>query len=103
LTEELKLAGTETDLAVRIARYFLAQHLLRLGEPQAALPAIEPALGFSGDFGWRMVESEVRKALGHVEAMTALRFALDSAKTDEQRSDVRERIALMEQQGKDSG
>ena len=104
LTEELSLAENETDLAVRIARYFLAQHLLKLGEPQAALAAIEPAVGFSGDFALRMVESEVRQALGqHLEAMTALRFALESAKTDEQRSDVRQRIALMEQQGKHAG
>jgi tetratricopeptide (TPR) repeat protein len=107
LAEEESLAeGDVNSVTVRVARYFLARHLLRLGDAQTALATIEPVIDSWNNFALRIVESEARHALGHnIEALAALQRALDFAKTDEQRNDVHERMGRIEteQRGKNAG
>jgi tetratricopeptide (TPR) repeat protein len=104
LEEELALAEGDNSPAVRASRYFLGEHLVRIGQPSAALTVVAPMLGLPGDFALRLVEAEAQRALGdQMRAVAALQRALESATTDKQRDEVRARIARMEQSPDDTG
>ena len=98
LEEELAIAeGDNNSPAVRAARYFLGEHLLRMGQPGAALAAVAPMLGLPNDCSLRLVEADAHTALGdRTRGLAALERALESATTDKQRDDIRARIAGLE-------
>jgi hypothetical protein len=59
---------------------------------------VAPALGQPGDFVLRLLEAEAQRALGETgQAIAALECALKSATSDEQRRDVRTRIARIQE------
>lgn len=99
LQEELVLANDDSSSpAVRACRYFLGEHLVRMGEPGLALSVIGPALGKSGDFILRFVEADAQHALGRsAGALAALRCALEAATTDHQRQEVQARLSRIQE------
>jgi Tfp pilus assembly protein PilF len=89
----------EGSAAVVVARYFLGEHYLRMGDPDSARRAIAPSLTASDKpLAW-LVEAE---ALGHVGAIEEARVAGDRALalalSDEQRERMRERLAELWEQ-----
>src|SRR5262245_16700847 len=98
LEEELAIAEGDHSPAVLASRYFLGEHLLRMGRPGAALTVVAPMLGLPNDCSLRLVEADARTALGdRKRAIAALERALESATTDIQRNNIRARIAGIEQ------
>jgi tetratricopeptide (TPR) repeat protein len=95
LQEELsQIDGNTNNPAIRAARFFLGEHLVRIGDSAAALETITPGLGQPGDRILRLVESDAHRALGHTDdAVKALRLALEAAETDEQREDIQMRLS----------
>ena len=89
----------ETSSPVVVARYFLGEHYLRMGDPDSARRAVAPSLTASDKpLAW-LVEAE---ALGHSgaieQARTAADRALALALSEEQRERMRERLAELWEQ-----
>jgi tetratricopeptide (TPR) repeat protein len=84
----------ESGLGVAIARYFLAEHLLKVNKPEEALEAIVPALHSKQPWLAHVVYSDALWKLGRrEESKTAAGLALELANSDKKRANVRERLA----------
>lgn len=101
LREELALSGdNQASPSVVAARYFLAEHLLHQGNPEAALTALAPSLGTAGDFSLRLVEARACAATGDTgRAIELLRALMARATTDEQRADLELQISAVDALG----
>jgi tetratricopeptide (TPR) repeat protein len=97
LEQEQRLyAGDAVAAPVVAARYFLAEHLLRLGQPKRALQTIAPVLnmGTRQEALARTIEATALFAMGAVqEARKAAGVALQCATSEKQRSTIREKLA----------
>ncbi|SFL85318.1 tetratricopeptide repeat protein [Rugamonas rubra] len=99
LAAELAQGAAQNSQGVLIARYFLADHMVRCGEPQLALQALETALQHAPDH-WlvRMVQAEALAALGRVEeARLAAEACFANVASEEKRAELRARLqAILE-------
>jgi tetratricopeptide (TPR) repeat protein len=91
-----RLDGHDLALATTIARYFLADHLVRHQQPERALREIAPSLTATSQNEWllRVVEVEAFSALQQlVQARLAAARALETAPSDAKRQDLTKRFA----------
>ena len=99
LTEALSISLQHNDngsAQVAVARYFLAEHLLRAGKPSTAIEVTEPSvLGKSGAEGiLHQVRALAFRALGiRDQARSEARMALDLALSPRQRKGFEETLA----------
>jgi tetratricopeptide (TPR) repeat protein len=95
--EEALYAGDTSAAPVVVARYFLAEHLLRMGAPEEALAAVAPILeGARQEPLSHSIKSAALHAMGRgSEAIAAAHDAVQLAHSDEQRKNVRERLAVV--------
>ena len=91
---ELENDPNEASAPVLIARYFLGEHYLRMGEPDSARRAIAPSLtAAERPLAW-LVETEALFLSGDVEgARRAGERALSMCANDEQRERIRARLS----------
>lgn len=92
----------ETDLAQdpgghspSVARYFLAEHSIRCGDPEAALRTLAPCLGVAGKLegALRVVQADALVHLGQrQQALEAAQLALAATTSETQRQNVSERL-----------
>lgn len=84
--------------AVAVARYFLGDLLLKLGDPKAALATIEPSLcGSCAEAPLRTVEAIAHWQLGtYAEAEASARKAVVSAQSDAQRDSIKEQLQCIQ-------
>jgi tetratricopeptide (TPR) repeat protein len=90
-----RLEGSDGALAVALARYFLAEHLLRHRDAASVLEVIAPSIECSGKTEWllRFVQARALAGLGRgAEAHTVAKRACDLAPSDMKRSELRERF-----------
>ncbi|MGQ3055539.1 MAG: tetratricopeptide repeat protein [Roseateles sp.] len=98
---ELALAAEQAQgqgdgsAAVKIARHFLADPLLRQGQPQRALDVLTPSLvALPDDWLLNMGQAEALFADGRVaDARTAAERALANASSQDKRTQLAERLA----------
>lgn len=96
---ELALGSSEGTAQVSVARYFLAEHALRVSDMQGALDAIQPSLFTATKFRGllHLVKAEAHARLGQPEAARAAALvALAGASTPEQLEKFRVRLRSME-------
>jgi tetratricopeptide (TPR) repeat protein len=87
-----------TGAGVRVARYFLGEHLLKMREPNQALAVIEPSFRQSSKQGWllRVVEARALWDLGRVEdAKRSAELAVSGAPSDEKAGELRGQLAAI--------
>lgn len=84
--------------AVAVARYFLGELLLKLGDPKTALATIEPSLcGSCTEAPLRTVEAIAHWQLGaYSEAKASARKAVVSARSDAQRDSIMEQLKFIQ-------
>ena len=87
--------------AVAVARYFLGDLLLKLGEPETALATIEPSFcGTCAEAPLRTVQSIAYWQLGEYSAAKdSVRKAVVSAQSDAQRDSIKERLKYIQHNG----
>jgi len=89
--------GSDTALATVLARYFLADHLVRHNEPERALAGIASSLASPpGRIEWmlRSVEAEAFAALERPsQAQSAARRALKTSPSEAKRQELAQRFA----------
>jgi Flp pilus assembly protein TadD len=86
------LDGNDCSIGVTTARYFLADHLLRHGEPEQVLDVISPSLAVVPQSEWllRLVQAQALHALSRTaEARWAAQRALEAAPSDQKRVEIR--------------
>jgi Tfp pilus assembly protein PilF len=90
----LKAHGDESNTAVVVARYFLGEHYLRMGDADSARRVVASSLEASPtSLAW-MVEAQALHLAGSAtEARAAGDRALELADNDGQRDQIRERLA----------
>ncbi|CAN7444478.1 tetratricopeptide repeat protein [Acidovorax sp. LjRoot66] len=103
LEQSLRVAreqgSAEGSIGVVIARYFLADHLLRQQQPQEALQVIEPSLVTGIDCEWllRLTKATALHALGRVdEARPEAAIALETAPSSQKRQQLAELLANLQ-------
>jgi Tfp pilus assembly protein PilF len=100
---ELRNDPDESSAPVLMARYFLGEHYLRMGEADSARRAVSPSLSASErPLAW-LVEAEALDLSGAIEdARAAASRAVSLASSDAQRERIRARLAgLLDQPGLD--
>jgi len=98
LALEITRAGDALDVSVVIARYFLAEFLLRHGQAQRALDEVSPHLGGAVHGQWLLylIAAEAWVALGDTTAAEqAARSALLAAPGDDKRTELRLRFLAL--------
>jgi tetratricopeptide (TPR) repeat protein len=93
-----RLDGQDLAIATTMARYFLADHLVRHNQPERALVEIAPSLATDNQNEWvlRVVETEARVALNQsAEARSAAARALETAPSASKREDLIRRFAQL--------
>ncbi|MFG6487612.1 hypothetical protein ACG04R_13090 [Roseateles sp. BYS78W] len=95
LAGELAQGQTEGTPSVKIARYFLADRLVRHGQPGRALDVLAPSLAvLPDDRLLNLAQAEALFALGQVaEARAAASRALAYAGSEAKRAQLAERLA----------
>lgn len=86
------LDGNDCSIGVTAARYFLADHLFRHGEPEQALDVIAPSLALVPEGEWllRLVQAQALHSLSRAaEASRAAHRALEKAPSDQKRAELR--------------
>ena len=81
--------------AVAVARYFLGDHLLKMGEPAQALEVVLQATGVAARQGWLLavIEARALHALGReAEAMVAAERAVECA-PDHKAEELRQELS----------
>lgn len=83
--------------AVKIARHFLADRLVRQGQPQRALDVLAPSLAvLPDDWLLNMGQAEALFAGGRVaDARVAAERSLGNASSEDKRTQLAERLALV--------
>ncbi len=91
---ELQGSADESSAPVVVARYFLGEHYLRIGEADSARRAVAPSLAAAQKpLAW-LVEAEALYLSGAIEdARAAAERALALANDDGQKERIRERLA----------
>ena len=92
LAAELAQENLEGSPAVTIARYFLADQLLRHGAPEQALETLAPSISHAPD-DWltRLVEAHVLFALNRTrEAKSAAALAISNAPTPKKAEELKQ-------------
>ena len=87
--------GVAGDSSVAMARYFLAEHYAKSGNPSAGLETLAPSLAAGAKPAplLRTVEAECLWQLGRIEeAQMAAHRAVEGANDDGQRAKLRERL-----------
>ena len=95
---ELALGSPEASAPVAVARYFLAEHALRVSEPRRALDAVMPSLGTATKLRavLYLVKAEAHVVLGEPEAArTAALVAVAGASSPEQREKFLVRLSRL--------
>jgi tetratricopeptide (TPR) repeat protein len=94
LAAEVAQGNSEGSPGVIIARYFLADQLLRTGAPQRAIEALVPSLSTApNDWLTRYVEAHVLFALNRgAEAKTAATLAVSNAPTPEKAEELKQSL-----------
>lgn len=95
LEVEIDRAAHQGEVGVTVARYFLAEFLLRHGHPRRALAVVLPGSTDCREAVWLLhsVEAEALAALGDRDAAEqAARRALGAAPSEDQRSELRLRF-----------
>jgi predicted Zn-dependent protease len=94
LAAELAQGNAEGTSAVTIARYFLANQLLRHGAPERALYTLLPSIGHApNDWLTRVVEAHVLFALNRpIEAKAAAALAIANAPTPAKAEELRKNL-----------
>lgn len=90
-----RLDGDDCAIGVSVARYFLADHLVRHGQPERALEAIAPSLAVKPESEWllRLVQAEALQAMSRsAEARDVAARALEIAPSDNKRNELRVRF-----------
>jgi tetratricopeptide (TPR) repeat protein len=85
----------DAEVGISVARYFLADHLVKHNDPTRALEVVRPSLAAGGKAEWilRVVEAEALVALGRAsEASGAAARAIELAPSDAKRAELRERF-----------
>ena len=97
LQQEEALYADTSAAPIVVARYFLAEHLLRMGAPEQALAAVAPILGGPKQEPLsHSIKSAALHAMGRGdEALASAHDAVQLARSDEQRKNVRERLAVV--------
>ena len=93
--EQAQGGASDAGPAVKIARHFLADRLVRQGQPQRALDVLAPSLTASPD-DWllNMGQAEALFAAGRVaDARAAAERALANASSEDKRTQLAERLA----------
>lgn len=89
----------EGSIGVVIARYFLADHLLRQQQPQEALQVIEPSLvrGMKSEWLLRLIKATALHALGRIdEARREAAIALETAPSSQKREEIAKLLATLQ-------
>ena len=94
LEAALRDARTADCPAVAVARYFLGDMLLKLGDPKAALATIESSFCAScAEAPLRTVEAIAHWQLGaYSEAKASAQRAIDCSRSDAQRDSIKEQL-----------
>ncbi|KQV87052.1 hypothetical protein [Pelomonas sp. Root1237] len=94
LAAELALGQGDSQPSVKVARYFLADRLLRLAETGRALKVLAPSLAaLPDDWLLNTAQAEALLAVGRAdEAKAAARRALANAGSDAKRAQLAERL-----------
>jgi tetratricopeptide (TPR) repeat protein len=98
LAESLRQDSSGYGPGVSIARYFLSEHLLKMGEPSKALAIVQarPENASRQDWVLRIVEARALWALGRrEESRKAAATAVEFAPTEQKRSEIREDLAFI--------
>ena len=95
LAAELARKEVEGSPAVKMARYFLAEQLLRQGLAELALEALTPSINHApNDWPTRMAEARVLFALERkTEAKTAAKLAIANAPTQKKAQELEEELS----------
>lgn len=95
LAVELAHKEVEGSPAVTMARYFLAEQLLRQGSPVLALEALAPSVSHApNDWPTRLAEARVLFALERkTEAKTAARLAIANAPTPKKAQELEQELS----------
>lgn len=94
LETEIAQGQPEGSPAIIVARYFLADQLLRLGESERALEILSPSLSHApGDWLTRLEEAHVLYALDRkAEAKAAAELAVQYAPTPEKAEQLKQNL-----------
>jgi predicted RNA polymerase sigma factor len=91
---ELQNESDEGHPAVVVARYFLGEHYLRMGEPDSARRVVAPSLVASQKpLAWIVEAEALLQCGGTIEARSAAERALSLAGSVEQRERIRIRLS----------
>jgi predicted RNA polymerase sigma factor len=93
---EQRQGGDVAGASVAMARYFLAEHHVKMRDPSAGLEVLKPSLVVDCKVEGLlcMVQAECLWQLGHIdEARAAARRAIDRAASADQRERMKERLA----------
>jgi tetratricopeptide (TPR) repeat protein len=93
--EQAQGGANDAGPAVKIARHFLADRLVRQGQPQRALDVLAPSLtALPDDWLLNLTQAEALFAAGRVaDAKVAAERALANASSDDKRAQMAERVA----------
>lgn len=95
LALESARAAEPNEVSVVVARYFLAEFLLRHAEPRRALETVQPSIPDCREARWLLhsIEAQALAALGERDAAElAARCALQAAPSEDKRSELRLRF-----------
>ena len=98
LAQSLRQDPSGTEPSVSIARYFLAEHLLKIDEPAEALGAVEAGSERSAEQTWflRLVEAKALWKLGRQRESRVVGLdAIERAPTEQARNGIREQIGFI--------
>ena len=91
---ELRGNPNEDHPPVVVARYFLGEHYLRMGEPESARKVVAPSLaGAQKPLAWIVEAEALLQCGGTDEARAAADRALSLASSEEQRERIRSRFS----------
>ena len=95
LTLELAQGAPETSPAVKVARYFLADHLRKTGQPGKALEVLAPAQrAHPSDWLIATARALALFAVGQIaEAKATAQQAVDNAETEAKKAELAEHLS----------
>jgi tetratricopeptide (TPR) repeat protein len=93
--EQAQGGASDAGPAVKVARHFLADRLVRHGQPQRALEVLAPSLAaLPDDWLLNFTQAEALFAAGRAaDAKVAAERALGNASSDDKRAQLAERLA----------
>lgn len=94
LALQLKEEGSESGSGVKLARYFLGEHLRKVGQAERALEVLAPAAdAHPNDWLIPTARAQALFATGRIaEAKTAAERAIDCAGSESKKAELREHL-----------